>query len=138
MFISPIPSTTSAYSTSSYVSRSVVLPTDATSQGVFVFTNALVPTGATVNMYCKYSTNGESGLYQSPWRLMSPLGATFTSATENDFREAIYGIRGFTSSTTNLANNISAYQIKAEFLAPSGADYSKTPALKNIRVVTWR
>ena len=41
-------------------------------------------------------------------------------------------------NTSSLANSISAYQIKAEFLAPTTADYSKTPALKNIRVVTWR
>ena len=138
MFVTPTPSTTSAYATSSYVSRAVVLPTESTSQGVFVFTNALIPTGATVNMYCKYSTNGESGLYQAPWRRMSSVGITFTSATDNDFREAVYGITAPSSNTSSLANSISAYQIKAEFLAPATADYSKTPALKNIRVVTWR
>jgi hypothetical protein len=39
-----------------------------------------------------------------------------------------------------LSGGINSYQIKAEFLAASGSNtpYSKTPALKNIRVVTWR
>ena len=120
---------TTSHNTSSYVTRTVVIPPEITAtSGVFVFSNAVVPAGATVNMYCRYAAATESDLYQNLWRPMTRLNP-FVSSTESDFREAIYGITG---------GNINAYQIKAEFLASSETAYSKTPALKNIRVVTFK
>jgi len=141
MYLGTQPSTGAPYSTSSYVSRAVVLPQDATSNGIFVYTNAVIPQGATVNLYCKYSSSGESGLFQSQWRPLVRVNPLFTSSTEADFREAVYGITGpNVAPITGLSGGINSYQIKAEFLAASGSNtpYSKTPALKNIRVVTWR
>jgi len=141
LFLGSSPSTAAPYSTSSYVSRAVVLPQDATSNGIFVYTNAVIPQGATVNMYCKYSSSGESGLFQSQWRPMTRVNLPFTSSTEADFREAVYGITGpSVANATGLSGGINSYQIKAEFLAANGSNtpYAKTPALKNIRVVTWR
>lgn len=130
-------SSSNPFATSSYVSRVVTLPQDSASQGVFVFSDAVVPSGATVNMYCRYSASSESDLFQSAWRPMTRLNA-FTSTTESDFREAVYGITG-------QSGVIGSYQIKSEFLAKdtsvSGSGffpYSYTPALKNISVVTWK
>jgi hypothetical protein len=141
LYLGTQPSTGAPYSTSSYVSRAVVLPQDSTSNGILVYTNAVIPQGATVNMYCKYSSSGESGLFQSQWRPMVRLNPTFTSSTEADFREAIYGLTGSNVSSLNgLGGTINSYQIKSEFLAANGSStpYSKTPALKNISVVTWQ
>jgi hypothetical protein len=132
------PSGSNGYPTSSYVTRAVVLPQDSTANGILVYTNAVVPQGATLNLYCKYSSSGESGLYQSQWRQMTRVNPAFTSSTESDFREAIYGITSATVSPLNgLGGAINSYQIKAEFLANGTSSYSKTPALKNISVVTW-
>ena len=127
---------TVAFDTSSYVSRVVSLPEDASSQGVFVFSNAVIPSGATVNMYCRYSASSESDLFQAAWRPMTRVNP-FVSTTESDFREAVYGI-------TSSAGSIGSYQIKSQFLSRETVAgngffrYSSTPALKNISVVTWK
>lgn len=127
---------TTPFSTSSYVSRVVSLPQDSSSQGVFVFSNAVIPSGATVNMYCRYSESSESDLFQAAWRPMTRVNP-FVSTTESDFREAVYGI-------TSSASGIGSYQIKSEFLSRETVTgngffrYSATPALKNISVVTWK
>lgn len=128
MFLS---STSAPYTTSSYVSRVVSIPQDSVSQGIFVFANAMIPSGAQVKVYCKYSGLGEADILKNAsWRLMTQLNS-FTSSSEADYREVAYGINAPSGS-------ISSYQIKIEFLAPSTASYYYTPSLKNIKVVTWR
>jgi len=116
--------------TSSYVSKAVVLPEENVSNGVVVLADSCIPIGSSIQVYFRYSSSGESDLFDRPWTPMVMKNA-FNSVSDIDFRE---GRWVYTSSNISIR----AYQIKIVMLAPSSSPYNKTPAVKNLRAVTIR
>ena len=113
---------------SGYVTKAVTLPDDNISSGILVLADTCVPTGSGVAVYYRYSTNGESDLFDMPWLPMSEK-TTFTSSSELDFREARW---------TATAQNIRSYQIRVVMNGSTALPYNKTPAIRNLRVVSFR
>jgi len=118
---------------SDYVSRIVQLPPGVLSNGISVFVDVNKLAGSTVKVYYRATINGESDIYSKPWTEIGRSSSDFNSSSEIDFRELVYSISSTTSSL------FSAYQIKVSLgTSVSGAfTYYQTPAVKNIRAVSW-
>jgi hypothetical protein len=113
---------------SGYVTKAVTLPDDNLSSGLLVLADTCVPSGSDILVYYRYSSNGESDLFDMPWIPMTEKSA-FTSATELDFREGRW---------VATASNIRTYQIRVVMTGSGSEPYNKTPAVRNLRVVSFR
>jgi hypothetical protein len=114
--------------TSTYVTKAVVLPEDNVSSGLLVISEACIPAGASLVVSYRYSTTGETDLFDQPWIPMTAK-TSFVSSTELDFRQGRW---------VATASNIRAYQIKIQMRAPSTSAYRNSPALRNLQVVSYR
>lgn len=116
---------------SEYVSRVIELPETLGSNGIAVFLDGNVPAGAGISVSYRYVGMGESELFGKPWITLTQNTAPFTSVSELDFRELRY-------SNEVLTENFKGYQVKVTLTALStGLSYFKTPAVKNIRIVSF-
>lgn len=120
---------------SEYVSRVVELPEALASNGITVFLDGNVPDGAGVNVSYRYVGIGEAELFGKTWIPLTQNTPQFTSVSELDFRELRYS-----NPTLLPGEKFKGYQIKITMNAstPTGTvlSYFKTPAVKNIRIVS--
>ena len=113
---------------SGYVTKAVTLPDENISSGLFVVADTCNPLNSDIVAYYRYSTTGEGDLFDMPWIPMTKKTA-FVSTSELDFRE---------SRWVATAPNMKSYQLRFVFLCSPTVAYDKTPALRNIRVVSYR
>lgn len=120
---------------SAYISRVVNLDPSTSSNGVQVFLNANLPSGSKIRAYYRYSEAGEADIYSKAWIPLTQASSAFTSTSEFDFREVIFR----NTPTAVPATGFNSYQIKVEMWSDSGssATYFKTPAIRNIRTVSF-
>jgi len=125
---------------SRYVSRVIDLPEELVSNGIAVFLDAYLPTETKVEVYCRYSINGESDVFTKPWvkiPLMPPYAGDsdtpFVSVSEIDFRKAYYKIGG------GSIENFKSYQIRVDLKSTSvnTPAYKQTPAVRNVKAVSF-
>lgn len=118
--------------TSRYVSRIVELPEALVSNGIAVFLDANLPSGSAVKVYYRVSANGDEDILTRPWvEITNRITPAFTSNSEIDFREAAYRV-------APISGGFKAYQIAVEMIStPSVPTYYQTPAVRNIRTVSF-
>lgn len=121
---------TAPSSTSKYVTRVVELPSALASRGLAVFLDANIPSGTEVKVRYRTSLLGEADIFVKPWIDLPRTDSGFSSTSEIDFREAAY-------RTAVNVTDFKSYQIRVELIAPSGATYYKTPAVRSVRVVSF-
>jgi hypothetical protein len=118
---------------SEYVSRVIELPETLGSNGIVVFLDGNVPAEAGISVSYRYVGIGEAELFGKPWVTLTQNTVPFTSVSELDFRELRYS-----SQVLSYPEKFKGYQVKISLTAPStGLTYFKTPAVKNIRVVSF-
>jgi len=116
---------------SEYVSRVIELPETLGSNGIVVFLDGNIPAESGINVSYRYIGMGESELFGKPWITLTQNTEPFTSVSELDFRELRY-------SSNILSEKFKGYQVKVTLTAPSTElSYFKTPAVKNIRIVSF-
>jgi hypothetical protein len=124
---------------SRYVSKIVELPQDNVSNGLAVFMDANLQGSSKVDVYCRYTVDGETDLLQKQWvRLPLTFPSTpqissekpFTSTSEIDFRSANY-------ATTQPIDSIKSYQIRVDLFCDPNYTYYSTPAVRNLKVVSF-
>ena len=132
--------------TSGYVTKSVALPHNLRSDGVFVDAEVCSPQGSQVKAYVRWSDNGENELFTKSWVEMvavDGLGSPrypFTSssdlsANEYDFRPTKWAWFNSRGAVTR------AYQVKLVYttdLTGSSKVYEKLPSVRNLKVCSFR
>lgn len=125
---------TSKYPTiSRYVSRVVDLPEDYGSTGLAVFADANIPIGADVRVYYRASEFGETDIFDKSWTLIPRItpATAINSVSEIDFKQIYY-------RTSAAVATFKSYQLMVELTVPSAdPTYYKTPALRNLRAVSF-
>lgn len=127
---------------SRYVSRVVELPEDLVSNGIAVLLDANLPSGTGVQVWCRYSANGETDIFTKPWTLVPLVSPTprdpikpekpFTSVSEIDFRTAYY------KSNLPLDTDFKAYQVRVDIISDvQDPSYYNTPAVRNIKAISF-
>jgi len=131
--------------TTAYVSKTVALPEELVSSGVFATAEVVCPYGSEVRAYVRWSDRGESDMFGKAWTQMSAVGGIgsplypFTasanlSKTELDFRPTQW-------EWLNAASTVRAYQIKLVYTTTtSGATktYSVLPCVRSLRMCSFR
>jgi len=119
---------------SEYVSRVVELPDAISSNGLAVFVDECTPLGSGVQVYYRYSVNGETDIFDKSWIPLNRSTTTpaFTAASDFDFRES-----DFRSSALPANTTFQSYQIKVRMTSPSNPVYDNTPIIRNIRTVSY-
>ncbi len=138
--------TASASTTSGYVTKSVALPHNLRSDGVFVDTEVCSPQGSQVKAYVRWSDNGENELFTKSWVEMvavdglgSPrypfTSSSYLSENEYDFRPTKWVWFNPRGAVTR------AYQVKLVYttdLTGSSKVYEKLPSTRNLKVCSFR
>lgn len=119
---------------SEYVSRVVELPDAVASNGIAVFVDECTPAGSGVQVYYRYSVNGETDIFEKPWIALTRSATTpqFTATSDLDFRES-----GFRSTALAANTTFQSYQIKVRMTSPSNPTYDETPSARNVRTVSF-
>ena len=126
---------------SRYVSRIVELPQEyaETNSGLAVFLDANLQGSSMVDVYCRYTVDGETDILQKQWVRMSLLSPStpessaekpFTSTSEIDFRTAQY-------ITSAPIDGMKSYQVRVDLMTESGYTYYSTPAIRNLKAVSF-
>jgi hypothetical protein len=119
---------------SEYVSRVVELPDAVASNGIAVFVDECTPSGSGIQVYYRYSVNGETDIFEKPWIALTRSATTpqFNATSDLDFRESDFRSTILPSSIT-----FQSYQIKVRMTSPSDPIYDKTPSARNVRTVSF-
>lgn len=119
---------------SEYVSRVVELPDAVASNGIAVFVDECTPLGSGIQVYYRYSVNGETDIFEKPWIALTRSATTqeFNATSDLDFREADFRSTILPSSIT-----FQSYQIKVRMTSPPNPIYDKTPSARNVRTVSF-
>jgi hypothetical protein len=116
---------------SRYVSRVVELPEDLASNGLAVFVDSNIPTGASIAVYYRYSVNGEADIFTKPWRTATRVTPAFTSSSEIDFREVYF-------RAAPTTDQFKSYQVRVDLVvSAANPTYFRTPSARNIRTVSF-
>jgi hypothetical protein len=116
---------------SRYVSRVVELPEELASNGLAVFVDSNIPTGASIAVYYRYSVNGEADIFTKPWRTATRVTPAFTSSSEIDFREVYF-------RAAPTPDQFKSYQVRVDLVVSSAnPTYYQTPSARNIRTVSF-
>lgn len=122
---------TSSATQSRYVSRVVELPESLSSNGLAVFVDSNIPTGASIAVYYRYSVNGEADIFTKPWREATRVTPVFTSSSEIDFREVYF-------RAAPTTDQFKSYQVRVDLIVSSAnPTYYRTPCARNIRTVSF-
>lgn len=119
---------------SEYVSRVVELPDAVASNGIAVFVDECTPLGSGIQVYYRYSVNGETDIFEKPWIALTRSATTpqFNATSDLDFRES-----DFRSSILPSSITFQSYQIKVRMTSTSDPIYDKTPSARNVRTVSF-
>jgi hypothetical protein len=116
---------------SRYISRVVELPEDLASNGLAVFVDSNIPTGASISVYYRYSVNGEADIFTKPWRAATRVTPAFTSSSEIDFREVYF-------RAAPTTDQFKSYQVRVDLVvSAANPTYYRTPSARNIRTVSF-
>lgn len=121
-------------SSSDYVSRVVELPDNVSSNALAVFVDENTPAETSTEVYYRYSVSGETDIFEKPWIALTRLASTpvFSASSELDFREA-----QFRTPALSAGINFQSYQIRVRMKYPAAPTYDRTPAIRNIRTVSF-
>jgi hypothetical protein len=116
---------------STYISRVVELPQELASNGLAMFVDSNIPSGSSISVYYRFSVEGEDDIFAKSWLPATRITGDFSSTSEIDFREVYFRVAPTSSS-------FKSYQIRVDLnTASSGQTYYKTPAVRNIRTVSF-
>jgi hypothetical protein len=118
---------------SRYITRVIDLPEDYGSTGIAVFLDANIPTSADIRVYYRASEFGETDIFDKTWTQIARQTPTtaINSVSEIDFKQIFY-------RTATAVTTFKSYQLMVELVAPAAnSTYYKTPALRNLRAVSF-
>ena len=114
--------------TSSYVSR--VISVDSTlSNGVVVYSDMSIPSGATASLYYRATESGNSDILNKAWSYLPALTTPIVASSDIDYSEVTYGI--------TLSNSFSSYQLKLDIGGTATPQYKNTPKVRSIKGISF-